>query len=116
MKYLNYLILLFVIISIAIDLIAADSDIQDSTVKSRSDDRVQNRTDRQHHRKERRESTWTKIKNWLRVGRERRESRRLNRKLNRLDRREEREKRRLERKEKRYEHHDDFFKAQAQEQ
>ena len=114
MKSFNYLFLLFVVISIAIDLIAADSDFQDSTAQSRHDNRVQNRTDRRHHRKDRRESTWTKIKNWLRVGRERRESRRFNRKLNRLDRRAEREKRRLERKEKRYEHHDDFFQAQEQ--
>ena len=65
MKSFNYLFLLFVVLSIAIDLIAADSDFQDSTAQSRHDNRVQNRTDRRHHRKDRRESTWTKIKNKL---------------------------------------------------
>ena len=111
MKAFNFLILSTFVILISLELIAADSDADDTTAAQRSSTRHDNRVDRRSTRVNRRHSVWSDIKDWFKAGHQRRKSRRHNRKLNRLDRREGRQGRRHGRQDNRQTRRDDFFEG-----
>lgn len=109
MKAFNFFLLSALVILVSLQLIAADSDMDDSTVSQRASNRQDNRVGRRQNRQTRRHSVWQDIKNWFKVGHQRRESRRFNRKLNRQDRRAGRQGRRNGRQDNRQNRRDDFF-------
>lgn len=109
MKAFNFFLLSALVILVSLQLIAADSDWDDSTVSQRASNRQDNRVGRRHNRQTRRHNVWTDIKDWFKAGHQRRKSRRFNRRLNRKDRRERRQNRRHGRQENRQNRRDDFF-------
>lgn len=115
MKSTSFSFIALVAISIFANLISAET-ANGVTYEDRIDNRQDNRVGRRGTRQERRKGFWQTMKDWFKVGHERRVDRREDRKITREYRRAERKDRRegrgLHRKERRdgrHERRDDFF-------